>query len=79
MKASLTAMGVDAAPVRLKEAESELLRHGLDAAAIDSVTAAAWIVIEPMADPYTTAAYRKHAVGALIKKALTNAAVEATR
>jgi CO/xanthine dehydrogenase FAD-binding subunit len=76
-KVALAAMGVDAAPVRLRAAEAVLLRRGLRAdakQAIEEACEAACGEIAPMADIYTSAAYRKHAVAALLRKTLRAAA-----
>lgn len=73
-KAALSAMGVDASPVRLRKAEGELLRRGCGTGAIEEVARIASGEIDPASDPYTSAAYRKHVIGALLKKALQSAA-----
>ncbi len=73
-KAALAAMGVDAAPVRLRNVEAELVRRGCSAAAIEAIAKVASDEVSPSSDPYASAAYRKHAIGALLKKALQGAA-----
>lgn len=78
-KTALVAMGVDSAPVRLKSAESELMKRGLVTPFIEEIVRLACEEIDPMPDPYTTAAYRKHAVGALMRKALQAAAMESAK
>ncbi len=78
-KAALAAMGVDAAPLRLRLAEGELLNRGLSPDAIEAVASIAAGEIEPMSDLYTSAAYRKHVIGALLKKALHKAVLEESR
>lgn len=75
-KAALVAMGVDSAPVRLKTAEAELVKRGLAPASFEEITRLACEEINPMPDPYNTAAYRKHAIAALVLKALHAAAAE---
>ncbi|MCY1267698.1 6-hydroxypseudooxynicotine dehydrogenase complex subunit alpha [compost metagenome] len=75
-KAALAAMGVDAAPVRLRRAEAHLTTHGLGDAAIEMIAGIAAEEIDPMSDLYASDAYRKHAIGAMLKKALQNAAME---
>lgn len=77
-KVALAAMGVDAMPVRLGGAEELLLQGGLSEEAIGQAHAAAVAQIEPMADIYTSAAYRKHALGSLLTKALGAAAAGQT-
>jgi carbon-monoxide dehydrogenase medium subunit len=73
-KISLAAMGVDAVPVRLTSAEEILLRQGINHDAIEAAAQAAKEQIDPMGDAYTTAAYRKHAVGGLLNRTLNEAA-----
>jgi carbon-monoxide dehydrogenase medium subunit len=75
-KAALAAMGVDAAPVRLRRAEAHLTTHGLGDAAIEMIAGIAAEEIDPMSDLYASDAYRKHAIGAMLKNALQNAAKE---
>ena len=73
-KAAIAAMGVDAAPVRLRRAEAALLERGLAPGAIEEVAGIACGEVNPMSDLYASAAYRKHVIGKLLKKALQNAA-----
>ncbi len=73
-KVALVAMGVDSMPVRLSTAEALLRQGGLQAQAIEEACQAASMQIEPMADIYTSAAYRRHAVGNLLARALEAAA-----
>lgn len=70
-KAALAAMGVGASPVRLRGAEAALKERGTSAAVIDEVAKAACGEISPATDHYASAAYRRHAIGALVKKALS--------
>lgn len=73
----LAAMGIDGPPVRLRDAEALVMQRGLggvdDAAVIEAAMASARAQIEPMPDPYATAAYRKHTVGVLVQRALSAA------
>lgn len=73
-KIALAAMGVDAAPVRLTSAEEILQQQGINPDSIEAATQAAREQIDPMGDVYTTAAYRKHAVGGLLNRVLHQAA-----
>jgi len=73
-KVALAAMGVDSAPVRLRKAESLVLQRGLGAGAVQEAAAAACSEVDPMPDLYASAAYRRHVIGALLKKALVGAA-----
>lgn len=68
-KAALAAMGVDAAPVRLRKAEAALA-GGMSSAAIAEVAKIAAAEVNPSTDVYATAAYRKHVIGAMVTKAL---------
>jgi carbon-monoxide dehydrogenase medium subunit len=72
-KAALAAMGVDAAPVRLREAEAALAERGTSSAAIDEVAKIASGEVSPITDAYASTAYRKHVIGAMVKKALHSA------
>jgi carbon-monoxide dehydrogenase medium subunit len=72
-KAALAAMGVDAAPVRLREAEAALEERGGNSAAIDEVAKIASREVNPTTDVYASAAYRKHVIGAMVKKAMHSA------
>ena len=68
------ALGVDAAPMRLHAAEGELLARGLSPAAIEAAAQAARDEVDPQSDLYGSAEYRRHVVGAMVKKALQDAA-----
>jgi len=63
-KAALAAMGVDAAPVRLRKTEAALER-GTEA----DLGKIAATEIDPISDLYASAGYRKHVIGAMVKKA----------
>ncbi len=78
-KAAIAAMGVDAAPVRLRAAEGELLSRGLTPNAIEEIARIACDEIDPTADPYASAAYRKHVIGAMVKSALQDAISKETK
>lgn len=70
-KVALAAMGVDGTPVRLRQAEALLMQRGLgDAQVIASAVQCARAQIDPMADPYASAAYRKHTLGVMVERAL---------
>lgn len=73
-KVALAAMGVAAAPMRLRAAEAELLARGLGPAAIEAAAQAACNEVDPQSDLYGSAEYRRHVVGAMVKKALHEAA-----
>lgn len=71
---ALAAMGVDGQPLRLRQTQALVLERGLGAegliaAAVDCARAE----VEPAADPYATAAYRRHVVGVLVQRALQGA------
>ncbi len=71
---ALAAMGVDGQPLRLRQTQALVLERGLGAegliaAAVDCARAE----VEPSADPYATAAYRRHVVGVLVQRALQGA------
>jgi CO/xanthine dehydrogenase FAD-binding subunit len=75
-KAAFAAMGVEASPVRLRKTEAAVVeRRGL--AGMDEIANIASGEVDPMTDPYATGAYRKHVVGALVKKALHAAMAKA--
>lgn len=78
-KAALAAMGVDAAPVRLRKAEDELLNRGCGAGSIDEIARIAKSEVDPASDPYASAAYRKHVIGAMLKQALQSAVSRKSR
>jgi len=75
-KAALAAMGVDAAPVRLNKTEAALEKSA-DGTALDDIARIASGEIEPMADLNATAAYRRHVIGAMVRKAARNALAKA--
>jgi carbon-monoxide dehydrogenase medium subunit len=72
-KAALAAMGVDATPVRLRKAEAALEARGTSPSTSDEVAGIATAEVNPITDIYASAAYRKHVMGAMVKKALRNA------
>lgn len=75
-KAALAAMGVDAAPVRLRKTEAAL-EKGTDAAEIESIGKVASGEIDPATDLNASAAYRKHVIAAMVKKAVHGAVAKA--
>ncbi len=71
---ALAAMGVDGQPLRLRQTEALVLERGLGAEGlIAAAQACARAEVEPSADPYATAAYRRHVVGVLVQRALQGA------
>jgi carbon-monoxide dehydrogenase medium subunit len=74
-KAALAAMGVDAAPVRLRKTEAALESNS--GAALDEIANIASGEVDPISDPYATSAYRRHVIGTLVKNAFTAATSKA--
>jgi carbon-monoxide dehydrogenase medium subunit len=64
--------GVEAAPVRLSEAERTLIGQHVDGLDSKPVVAAA-TALDAMEDVHVTADYRRHLAGVLIRRALTEA------
>src|SRR5580658_1267005 len=58
-KAALTLFGVTAAPLRVDAAEARLTGQPLDASAIRTAAASAWL-IEPISDIHASGEYRRH-------------------
>jgi aerobic carbon-monoxide dehydrogenase medium subunit len=72
-KAALTLFGVTASPLRLDAAEARLTGRPLDAAAIRTAAASAWL-IEPISDIHASGEYRRHLAQVLSLRALNDAA-----
>jgi aerobic carbon-monoxide dehydrogenase medium subunit len=72
-KAALTMFGVAASPVRVDAAEARLTGRPLDANAIRTAAAAAWL-IEPISDIHASGEYRRHLAQVLSLRALNDAA-----
>jgi aerobic carbon-monoxide dehydrogenase medium subunit len=71
-RAALLSFGVEAAPVRLSEAERTLIGQHVDGLDSKPVVAAA-TALDAMEDVHVTADYRRHLAGVLIRRALTEA------
>jgi carbon-monoxide dehydrogenase medium subunit len=76
---SLAACGISSRPLRLTESENALIGTTLDAASLDKAAAAAGNVVTASDDMHATAAYRKHLVGVLVKRAVQKAAARASQ
>ena len=61
------------APVRLSALEQELASRALDAALVESVSAKAGELIQPVSDVRGTAQYRKQISGVLVRRAIAEA------
>jgi len=61
------------APVRLAALEQELMGKPTDAALVDSVSAKAGDLIQPVSDVRATAQYRKQICGVLVRRAIAEA------
>ena len=72
-RAALSVFGVAEQPVRVDAAEAALAGKAIDAAAIRSAAAAAWL-IEPISDIHAGGEYRRHLAQVLSARALTDAA-----
>ena len=71
---ALAAMGVDGLPLRLRQTEALVRERGLGTVGVmDAAVDCARAEVEPSADPYATAAYRRHVVGVLVQRALQGA------
>lgn len=72
-KAALTLFGVTASPLRVDAAEARLTGQRLDADAIRTAAASAWL-IEPISDIHASGDYRRHLAQVLSLRALNDAA-----
>ena len=72
-KAALTLFGVAASPLRVDAAEARLTGQPLDANAIRTAAASAWL-IEPISDIHASGEYRRHLAQILSLRALNDAA-----
>jgi carbon-monoxide dehydrogenase medium subunit len=72
-RAALSLFGVAERPVRVDAAEAALLGKVIDAGAIKSAAAAAWLV-EPISDILASGDYRRHLAQVLSARALVDAA-----
>ena len=72
-KAVLTLFGVTASPLRVDAAETRLTGRPLDAGAIRTAAASAWL-IEPISDIHASGEYRRHLAQVLSLRALNDAA-----
>jgi aerobic carbon-monoxide dehydrogenase medium subunit len=72
-KAALTLFGVTTAPLRVDAAEARLTGQPLDASAIRTAAASAWL-IEPISDIHASGEYRRHLAQVLSLRALNDAA-----
>jgi carbon-monoxide dehydrogenase medium subunit len=72
-KAALTLFGVNALPLRVDAAETRLTGQRLDASAIRTAAASAWL-IEPISDIHASGEYRRHLAQVLSLRALNDAA-----
>jgi carbon-monoxide dehydrogenase medium subunit len=72
-KAAFAAMGVDAAPRRLRKTEAALEGRDTREASIEEIGLVASSEVDPIGDSHATAAYRKHVVGTMVKRALQDA------
>jgi len=72
-RAALTLFGVAASPLRVEAAEARLTGQPLDANAIRTAAASAWL-IEPISDIHASGEYRRHLAQVLSLRALNDAA-----
>ena len=72
-RAALTLLGVAASPLRVDAAEARLTGQPLDANAIRTAAASAWL-IEPISDIHASGEYRRHLAQVLSLRALNDAA-----
>lgn len=75
---ALAACGIAARPVRLEAAEAALKGKRPDEAALKAAAAAAADAVTASDDMHATAAYRRHLVGVLVKRAVLRAADRAS-
>jgi carbon-monoxide dehydrogenase medium subunit len=69
-EAGLAALGVGPTPVRLHDAESEVLGSDLDDASLSAAAAAAAAAVSPPTDIHADEGYRRELVGVLVSRAL---------
>lgn len=69
----LAAIGVDSVPVRLSDAEAQLLGSQITAAEIDAAVASVTQVINPTSDLHAPAEYRREMAGVLVRRAINRA------
>jgi carbon-monoxide dehydrogenase medium subunit len=72
-RARLAAMGMGDTTVRLREAEAVLENETVTETVVDGAAMAAVSAVEPEGDAHASAHYRRHLVGALVKRALGEA------
>jgi carbon-monoxide dehydrogenase medium subunit len=72
-RAALTVFGVSASPLRVEVAETGLVGQPLNADAIRTAAAAAWLV-DPISDIHASGEYRRHLAQVLSSRALNDAA-----
>ena len=77
-EARLGVMGVGDTPLRMFEAETILFGQACDEAAIDEAVASVRATVEPASDLHASADYRRHLVGVLARRALSDAWRRAT-
>lgn len=73
-KARLAVIGVGPVPQRLREIEQQLPRRRIEQPLIDELARQACNLVDPLDDLHASAAYRRHATGALVAQALEQAA-----
>jgi aerobic carbon-monoxide dehydrogenase medium subunit len=69
----LAACGVGPCPIRLVNAEAQILAGGLSDSAIKAAVRAAVVEVDPDGDVHATVAYRRHLAGVMTKRALVKA------
>ena len=72
-RARLAIIGVESTPLRLRPVEAALAGRQVNDRVIDELAEAARASVDPVDDAHATSAYRRHVVGALLKKALVHA------
>ena len=77
LEARVAAAGVDARPIRLRQAEATLMREGLDEAGIRAAAVCASQEVTPSSDMNGSEDYRRHLVDVLVARAVTRAAARA--
>jgi carbon-monoxide dehydrogenase medium subunit len=65
--------GVAGTPIRLRAAESALIRQRPSSALVDETAVAATEPLKPASDLHGTSAYRRHLAATLLKRALSEA------
>lgn len=78
-KVAIAAMGVGDMPVRLRSIESGLLEQGLGPDSIEKLAVLASSEVDAASDPYASAAYREHVMGALVRRSLRAALSEESK